>query len=414
MKEKTRREFLKTASLSTAVTLSALTYSRIAGANDRITIGMIGCGGRSHDHFKQISAYKDKENVEIIAVCDPWKEKREKMAKMVKDVYGKDPQQFESYQDLLSKAKVDAVVIASADHVHARQLEATAKMKKHAYCEKPLANHMKELISAYDAVKDNKVIVQIGTQLRSYPSFTGARESYKSGILGKVSRVEQCRNGNKPYWYSKIVTDLNPADVNWKEFTAGVTDKPFNPVLCSAWYGYRDFSDGPIPQWGSHFIDLVHYITGAQFPESAVCSGDIYTWKDEYNFSCPDHIQVLWKYPEGFMVSYSTNFGNGAGNSFKIFGNQGLMDLQDWNNPVLLPDGAFTKTDALKEKKEIEPIERPDHILDWLQCMRNGNEPNANIDAGYQHAVACIMAMIAYDTGKRQIYDHTKRVIQEG
>lgn len=414
MDKKTRREFLKTASVGTAITLSALSYSRIAGANDRIAIGMIGCGGRSHDHFKQISAYRDKENVEIIAVCDPWKEKREKMVQMVKDVFGKEPQIYESYQDLLAKSSVDAVVIASADHVHCRHLEASARAKKHAYCEKPLGKNMKELIAAYDAVKENKVIVQIGTQLRSYPSFTGAREAYKSGILGTVARVEQCRNDSRPYWYPRIREDLKPEDVNWKEFTSGVTDKPFDSVFCSGWYGYREFSDGPIPGWGSHFIDLVHYITGAQFPESAVCSGGIYTWKDKYNFTCPDHIQVLWKYPEGFMVSYSTNFGNGAGNSFKIFGNQGLMDLQDWNNPILLPDGAFKKTDALKERKEIEPIDRPDHILDWLQCMRNGKEPNANIDAGYQHSVACIMAMIAYDTGKRQIYDAEKREIHEG
>jgi len=414
MEQKTRRDFLKTAGIGTAVTLSALSYSRIAGANDRIAIGMIGCGGRSRDHFRQISAYKDKENVEIIAVCDPWKEKREQVAQMVKDVYGKDPQQFESYQDLLSKAKVDAVLIASADHVHCLHLEASAKAKKHAYCEKPLAKNMKELISAYDAVKENKVVVQIGTQLRSYPSFTGAKEVYKSGILGNVARVEQCRNDSRPYWYSRIREDLKAEDVNWKEFTAGVTDKPFDPVFCSGWYGYREFSDGAIPGWGSHFIDLVHYITGAKFPNTAVCSGGIYTWKDKYNFTCPDHIQVLWTYPEGFMVSYSTNFGNGAGNTFKIFGNQGLMDLQDWNNPILLPDGAYTKTDALKEKVEIEPIERPDHILDWLQCMRSGNEPNASIDAGYQHSVACIMAMIAYDTGKRQIYDPEKREIREG
>ncbi len=414
MEKKTRREFLKTASVGTAVTLSAISYSRVAGANDRIAIGIIGCGGRSRDHFKQISAYKDKENVEIIAVCDPWKEKREEVAKMVKDVYKRDPQIFESYQDLLSKSPVDAVVIASADHVHCLHLEAAAKAKKHAYCEKPLAKNMKELISAYDAVKENKVIVQIGTQLRSYPSFTGAREVYKSGILGTVGRIEQCRNDSRPYWYPRIRKDLKAEDVNWKEFTSGVTDKPFDPVFCSGWYGYREFSDGAVPGWGSHFIDLVHYITGAQFPSTAVCSGGIYTWKDEYNFSCPDHIQVLWTYPEGFMVSYSTNFGNGAGNSFKIFGNQGLMDLQDWNNPILLPDGAFKKTDALKEKIEIEPIQRDDHILDWLKCIRSGNEPNANIDAGYQHSVACIMAMIAYDTGKRQIYDHSKREIREG
>jgi len=122
----------------------------------------------------------------------------------------------------------------------------------------------------------------------------------------------------------------------------------------------------------------------------------------------------LLTYPEGFMVEYTTNFGNDSGSSFKIFGDTAVMDLQDWSNPYLLPDGVHAKDPAVKEKTAIENIERPDHVLDWLQCIRSRQTPNASIDAGYQHAVAVIMAMMAYDAGKRMIYDHEKREIREG
>jgi len=203
--------------------------------------------------------------------------------------------------------------------------------------------------------------------------------------------------------------------VDFDEFLLDQPKRPFDPVLYSGWYGYRDFSDGPVPGLGSHYIDLVHYITGAKFPTSCVCLGGTYTWKDEHKFTCPDHVQAMWTYPEDFMVSYSTNFGNGSGNSFKIFGDAGVMDMVNWNAPILTADGANSeKKGPIRGKKSIEEVSRPDHFLDWLQCMRTRKTPNASIDAGYQHAVAVIMAMMSYDTGLRMIYDAEKREIRPG
>ena len=242
---------------------------------------------------------------------------------------------------------------------------------------------------------------------------TGCREVYKTGILGTVGRIEQCRNGEQPYWYSRV-TEVRKEDVDWTEFLMHLPMRPFDPVQYSGWYGYRDFSDGPVPGLGSHFIDLVHYITGAKFPTSAVCMGGTFTWKDDYRFTCPDHVQALWTYPEGFLVAYSTNFGNSFGNSFKIFGDVGTLDTVHWNDPILTAEGGSKNKGAIRGRKPVEPIERPEHYLDWLQCMRSRKTPNASIDAGYQHAVAVIMAMRAYDTGRRQIYDPEKRRLRDG
>ena len=192
------------------------------------------------------------------------------------------------------------------------------------------------------------------------------------------------------------------------------TPRPFNPNQYSGWYGYRDFSEGSVPGFGSHFIDLVHYITGAQFPLSSVCQGGTFTWKDEYEFTCPDHVQATWIYPEGFMVSYCSNFGNGSGNSFKLYGQHGELDLLDWNDPKLTGEGAGKDMACVAEPKRVDYIERPDHMLNWLQCLRSRETPHAPIEAGYQHAVAVIMAMKACDAGRRMIYDAEKREIREG
>jgi len=410
-----RRKFLKTtAAGSAALALSATSYSRVIGANDRISIGIIGCGSRGIGaHMTGVHKHAESENIEITAVCDPWRLRQEAAAAKVKEWYGRDARKFSSYRDLLALKDVDAVMIASCDHQHTTHLQAAARAGKDAYCEKPLAKRLDRLKEACDAVKKAKTVVQIGTQLRSLPSFTGCRQLYKTGILGTVGRIEQCRNGEKPYWYS-YVKDVKEKDVDWKEFLMDRPSRPFDPVLYSGWYGYREFSDGSVPGLGSHFIDLVHYITGAKFPTSCVCLGGTFTWKDENKFTCPDHVQALWIYPEDFMVSYSTNFGNGSGNSFKIFGDQGVLDMVNWTAPILTAEGGGKRMGQIRGKNPVEEVPRPDHFLDWLQCLRTRNTPNASIDAGYQHAVACIMAMQSYDTGRRTVYDPKKREIREG
>ncbi|UCG50349.1 MAG: Gfo/Idh/MocA family oxidoreductase [Phycisphaerales bacterium] len=410
-----RRRFLKaTAAGGAVMALSAKSYSRVAGANERISIGIIGCGSRGVGaHMAGVQKHAKSQNIEITAVCDPWRIHREAANAKVKQWFGRDARQFSSYRDLLALKDIDAVMIASCDHQHTTHLKAAAEASKDAYCEKPLARRMDRLRDACDAVKKARTIVQIGTQLRSYPTFTGCRELYKTGILGTVGRIEQCRNGERPYWYS-YVKGVEEKDVDWKEFLMDRPMRPFDPVLYSGWYGYRDFSDGPVPGLASHFIDLVHYITGAKFPASCVCLGGTFTWKDENKFTCPDHVQALWIYPEGFMVSYSTNFGNGSGNSFKIFGDQGVLDMVNWNAPVLTAEGGGKRMGKIRGKNPVKEVPMPDHFLDWLQCMRTRKTPNASIDAGYQHAVACIMAMQSYDTGRRTVYNPQKRDISEG
>ena len=407
-----RREFLRRASAgAAAVAVSAGTYARAAGANDRISIGIIGCGRGYSAHMPGVHKHGKALNAEITAVCDPWRQRRERAAAKAKEWYGRAARQFVSYKDLLAQKDIDAVMIASCDHQHTTHLEAAAKAKKDAYCEKPLAMDVKRLNAAYDAVKASNIVVQAGTQLRSYPSFTGCRELYKTGVLGKVARIEQCRNSTTPYWYSRVA-DVKEKDVDWREFLMHRPMRPFNPVQFSGWYGFLDFSDGPVPGLASHFVDLVHYITGAKMPKYAVAHEGIFTWKDKYGFTCPDHVQAVWEYPEGFLVSYSTNFGNGGGNCFRIQGDQGAMDLLNWTKPTISSEGAGKKS-TLGKPAPINPVPRPDHWLDWLQCLRNRKAPNASIDVGYQHAITVLMAVRAARTGRRQTFDPKTREIRD-
>ena len=411
-----RRRFLKSASAgASTLAFSAASYGRIPGANERISIGIIGCGDRGQrSHMAAVYKHSEEQNLEVTAVCDPWKVRREEAAVRAAGQYDREPRQFASHRELMALQDVDAVMIASPDHLHTTQLQAAARAGKDAYCEKPLGMELDKLKSACDAVRKAQIVFQAGTQLRSYSSLAGCRELYRKGVLGTVSRIEQRRNGSRPYWYNYL-QKARAEDVAWEEFLDDRPRRPFSADQFTGWYGYLDFSGGPIPGFGSHFIDLVHYITGAGFPSSAVCEGGVFTWKDRHQFTCPDHAHALWIYPEGFMVSFSTNFGNGSGNSCSISGDRGEMDLLNWNAPTISGNGVYpgNKT-PLGSTANVQPVPRTEHFLDWFQCLRTRNTPHAAIDAGYQHGVAVIMAQLAWETGRRQVYDQVDREIREG
>ncbi|HOV62084.1 MAG TPA: Gfo/Idh/MocA family oxidoreductase [Candidatus Hydrogenedentes bacterium] len=388
---------------------------RIPGANDRIHVGVIGCGLRGRgDLMTGLHRWDRELNAEIIAVCDVWRQRREEAAAMARDWYGREPRQCVSYLEVLDMPEVDAVIIASPDHVHTLHLEAAARAGKHAYCEKPLAKDMEGLCRAVDAVRESGVVVQVGTHWRSLPALAGAREVIRSGALGTIARVEQYFNDPRPYWYPRL-KEAREEDVDWAAFLNDRSPRPFDPWMFTGWMGHREFSDGAVPGYGSHFVDLVRYFTGVGAPASCVCLGGQYVWRDAYRFTCPDTVQAVWEYPEGFQVTYSTCFCNDCGDTFRVFGSNAMMNLDDWFRFGAAPDFHVTSAGAgrpdgrVRDRVPVEPVDRPDHMRNWLECLRDGTTPIASIDDGYYHSVAVIMAMEAYDRGCRVKYDHERR-----
>jgi predicted dehydrogenase len=421
-----RRSFLKSSATlaagaalasSTPTFLTAAERKRSIGANERIRIAQIGCGsrGRGAHLEKGILPHLAATNFEVVAIADPWKTSREGTNAVIKQAFGREAKAFVSYRDLLAMDGIDAVMIASPDHLHTTHLEAAAKAGKHIYVEKPLATEFDKLLKSYDAAKAAQAagsIIQVGTQLRSLPGVAGARELVKSGVLGKISRIDETRNSTPPYWYSYLDRKVKEEDVDWKEFLGDRKMRPFDARTYAAWYGYYEFCQGPVPQWGAHFLDLMHYVMDCGLPESCMCMGGVTYWNDENKFTTPDNVIATWMYPEGFMVTSSNNFGNSAGNTRKFYGDKGTLAVDNWNAPTYSADGGPKRDGKIRGKVDVKPVERPDHFLNWLQCMRSGETPHASIDAGYQHAVAVLMAVMSYDTGKKTIYNAAKRQIK--
>ena len=427
-----RRSFLSTAAgvvAGSAFASSALSYDRILGANDRIALGHIGVGNRGTGLHMIASSLKDKSKVETIAVCDLWKNNRERAAANTERSYGRAPRAFQYFDELLALKGVDAVLIATPEHSHSPVLKATVEAGKHAYCEKPMGNVLEEVKAARDAVKRSNLVVQVGTQHRSEPYQLAAREVLRSGVLGDVSKYEIVWNYNGPRWRGRPeVKKLREQDTDWKKWLMTKPYRPFDPQLYFEFRLYRDFSSGIADQWMSHGIDLVHFFMNEQPPRSIVAHGGVHAWHD--GRENPDTFQALVEYPS-FLVSYSTSFGNDCDSFSRIMGKKAtLINIGGEGSPrwkVVEEKGNHEDNPTIQRAERWVTLPGDDkpgpinigdedlsHMSNWFECLRSRNtRTNATVDNGFLQSVACIMAAQSYWQGKRLYYDPKSEQIKD-
>ncbi|MDD4871458.1 MAG: Gfo/Idh/MocA family oxidoreductase [Kiritimatiellae bacterium] len=405
-----RRDFLaKSAGGVAAMTLGSVVLAddKVKGANDRINIVIIGSGGRAGNLMSEIKAQAKECNAVITGICDVYRPNRESAIKRVKEWFNNEPRETSNYEEALQWPDVDAVVIATPDFAHSPILAAAARAGKDAYCEKPMCATLDQAREAYKAVKENKRIVQIGTQRRSEGGFKAAAEVVRSGQLGKISRFIIAINVNQARWmrdYKKIKQE----DVDWDRFLMHMPRRPFDPMRFLCWHLFRDYTNGLPGLWGSHYFDLVPLFTGDLYPKSGVAHGGIYVWKDGREHA--DTFHTLLEYPSGFLVSWAMALGNSSGGAFTIHGTNGTLDCMKYE----LSGEGGSGPDKIKEKQPLPKLLGDSHMKNWLECMRSRKAPTADIEAGYAHSVACCMAAEAYFSGKRMVYDHNTMELKAG
>lgn len=425
-----RRSFLNQATTlvvgAGALNAAASSYNRILGANDRISLGLIGAGRRGRELAWIVAQLKEK-NVELTAVCDLWKVNREDAAAQAAKDYGRAPRAFQYMDDLLALKDVDAAMVATADFQHATHLKLVAEAGKDCYCEKPMANDLDEAKAARDAVIKHSRIAQIGTQHRSEPYQIAVRDFIKTGALGEISKVEIVWNYHGPRWRGRSeVKQIREPDTDWRRWLLKKSPRPFDPRAYFEFRLYKDFSSGIPDQWMSHGIDLVHYFLDDHFPKSVVASGGIFIWKD--GRENPDTFQALLEYPKGFMVSYATSFGNDSDSFTRIMGKDAtLVNIGGEGSPRwkwveekgTREDNPFIqraeKNIKLPGSDAVPPAFIGDkdlsHMTNWIECLRSRRQPNATVQHGFAHSVAVIMAARAYREGRKLYWDPKKEAI---
>jgi len=405
----TRRTFMAETSAAGAVLLAAphLAPAAAKGANDRLSIGMIGVGGRGSAHVKSLNDLAKQCNVQITAVCDVWQVNLDKAAAAVKKSSGKEPRKFTRFGDLLALKDVDGVVIATPDFAHAPILVAALEAGKDAYVEKPMSIDLDLANKALELAHANDRVVQAGTQHRSEGPYIAATKVVASGVLGRISRVTAEVAFNEPRW-ARGYSDCRQSDVDWDAYLFNRPKMPFDPKLLRRWHLYKLFTNGLSGLWMSHYADAVHQILGAKYPASAVAHGGTYVWREDGR-EHTDTFHALLDYPEGFLMSWGMGLGNSAGTRFTVHGTQGTLDV---DKQLLSPQGGAKGTKV--QERKVQPEKDVSHMGNWLECMRTRQRPNADIQYGHQHAAATILAAIALETGLRQKYDPEKRQISAG
>jgi predicted dehydrogenase len=439
-----RRAFLKAsgaAVAATAVSWNATSYAAIVGANDRVKVGVVGCGDRMKGALIPAFAQHAKAmNFEFVAVSDIWNRRREEGAAYIQKVSGNTVTPVRNNDELYARKDVDAVLIATADFQHARHGAEAVNAGRDAYVEKPTAHTMDDARLFRDAVHKTGKIVQVGTQRRSTPSYQRAAEYIKSGKFGDIVMVEMTWNVNQPGRWRRpdVVPLLKEEDTDWKRYLMNRPHEPFDARKYLEFRLFWPYSSGIPDQWLVHQIDTVHWFSGYPHPRSVVANGGIYLWKDgRQNW---DTMTAVFDYgplddpTKGFQVQYSSRFTNSAGGVKELYySNAGMIDMDKQKvtpegglnakmaaemkmQPNLLPSFSLGNAEAVSTAADTKGDPQTSaNMLNWMECVRSRKTPNASIEAGYSHSVALCMNVAAIQTGQKVTFnDKTQQVMVGG
>jgi predicted dehydrogenase len=387
MTEPNRRElFRKTA--GAAVTTTAFSYSRVWGANDRILVGLIGCGGRGQ-HV--MGAFQKDAKVQIAAVCDVYSQRVDEAQQKAAGARG-----FTDHRKLLDVKELDAVDIATPDHWHAPIAIDALNAGKDVYVEKPLTLRIDEGPRVVKAARVNNRICQVGMQRRSGESYLEAkREFIDTGKFGKLLMFRSWWHKN-PVHVLKAPRELQkqPSNLDWARYLGQVKWRDWNPQQYWCFRAYLDFGGGQVTDLFTHWVDVVQMFTGVDIPSAAVAAGGIYTFKD--GRTAPDTIHVALEYDQGFTATFDGALGaSEKGSGAEFIGTNGRLFFDGPRSEYYPGDGAK----PIVRVHELDPMYA--HVQNFLNCMRTRKTPNADVLMGHRAAQAAHLCNIAYKERKR-------------
>ena len=441
-----RREFIqKTARAAAGVYigtmgLSAKSYGRIIGANERVRVGVVGFSDRHRSsHIPCFMNHYKEMNFDVVAVSDIWKKRREEGVAAWKEKMQHDIVGCRNNEELYDKKLVDAVFIGTADFQHALHTIEAVKAGCDAYVEKPFAESMADARAALKAVKASDRIIQIGSQRRSGANYHAANDFIRSGKFGPITMVELTWNVNQPGRWRRpaLVAQLKQEDTDWNRYLLNRPKEAWDPRKYLEYRLFWPYSSGLPGQWMSHQIDTVHWFSGLNHPRSVVANGGIYKWKDgRRNW---DTITAVFDYgptndpSTGFQVTFGSRMHNGDERPAEIYySNGGELNL---NTNKVSPVGGLTKRFA--DEMKMEPNLLPEmslanteqvvasantggdrltsnHVRNWMDSVRSRKQPHAPVEVGYNHSIACIMTTAAAHSGLKATFDEKTQEVMVG
>lgn len=390
---------------------SAASCRRVVGAGNRVRTAVIGVGTRGTRLAGNFLAHDD---CDVAAVCDVYEPHRQRAAKAVRDIRGGSVDQLVDYREVLARKDIDAVAIATPDHLHCPILIDACRAGKDVYVEKPLSNAVEPCLEAIKVVKETRRVVQFGTQQRSCPRFQEAAALVRGGALGQVyhAALFMPAGDGTP----TAPPSDPPSGLDWERFQGPARRRPYSATRQRNWSSYYDYGGGMMTNWGVHLTDVVNWYLGEEPPEFAAGSGVYARMGKPDPDRFPDTFSATWTY-KTFVMSY----GNWApvwpvpgveipqyGNFF--VGTKGTM-LVNRTGYVVRPapvrgrtaqNAARSKAAESRAASERESFEAMDkaHARDFLDCVVSRRKPRADIETGFRSTLPTLLGLFAIRSGR--------------
>lgn len=416
----------------------------------------------SNDHRLEDFLAQDNLNLQFTGVCELFDVRAQAAMEACSNVNRKGSKEqgpitckrYRTYQEMLAANDIDAVIIATPDHWHAKIAIDAAAAGKHVYVEKGLTRTVEEVFQLTDAIKKSNIIFQLGHQGRQTESFIKAKEIIDKGLLGKISLIEVCTNRNSPNgaWVYDIHPEASEKNIDWEQFQGPTPNRvPFSKERFFRWRCWWDYGTGLGGDLLTHEYDALNQILNLGIPHSCVASGGVYFYKD--GREVPDVFQAVYEYPDRdltFMYSATlssdrdrgkiimghdanisiggelTVYADPESTRYKPLIDKGVIDPA---NPLFLYSPGSKRIDAVtsatakyfagrgllytyRQGKRVDTTHL--HIKEWTDCIRTNQQPSCNIDQGFQEAITAHMATISYREGVKVYWDAEKQQVVRG
>jgi predicted dehydrogenase len=424
----TRRQFVQSAG---AATLTAASWRRVLGANDRVGVGFIGYGliGKRH-----VLDFQQQKDADLVAVSEVH---RGRLAEAVAQI-GPSAKSYPDFRRLLDDRDVRAVVVSTPDHWHALQTMLACAAGKDVYVEKPLTLFVREGRWMADVARRHKRVVQVGTQQRSGPHYRRAYDLLRAGAIGPVSSVRMAAFRNIMPGFGTPPDSDPPADLDWETWLGPAPHRRYNPNR--AIYHFRwfwDTSGGQMTNLGAHGLDVVHWVLGVTGPAAVTSAGGRFSLRD--NGETPDTQDALFEYP-GFTALWSHREAS-AGTKppgLEFLGPKGSLTVSR-SGFVLTPDPKIPPENAVPQFAGAHPVGGPKavertgppefwtkpaedragssreqfvrHVRDFLDCVKSRRQPVSDLESGHRVATTCHLANISLRLGRKVRWDAEREEI---
>jgi predicted dehydrogenase len=409
-KELTRRSFLKNAAAGVAGAAAGLAAvpslaARGFGQNDRIQMGVIGCGGMGTSHLRNlVNMSRDPKNgVAVVGVCDVYEARKQRAGEI------SHAKIHHEHEEMLARDDVDAVVIATPDHWHAQIALDALNAGKDVYLEKPMTHTWQQAREVWETVMRTGRVLQVGVQSTSEDRWWRANNWIKTGQIGKLlwTKSSYCRNSVQGEWNWGIDPDAGPHNIDWKRWLGPAPWRPWDPDRFFRFRKYWDYSGGIATDLFYHQLGHLAVAVGPEFPRYVSAQGGIYVQHDR---EVPDTFHMMIDYPSQHTIVLCSSMANRVGVEESIHGHEATLYFDG---------GGFRRVpeDEFKDKhQEMRVRERPrsGHMENFLECVRTRQRPDCDAETAFKVMVAIALGVQAYRERRTIEFDPQNLRVVEG